>query len=436
MFIWFTVRVTGNVPPTVESTTTLHHTVSTSAQTVTLTAIDCNVADPADTGVSAASVWYNVDGGSYTEVPLSSGPSGWTGDVPGQPLGSTVAYYYTATDNHGLVTTTGSTAYRVVDLNRGGYTFSTPAFSFTDIAGDPGATELPGSAFFGTGANDDGTAGPVPIGGNFTLFGRDTLQYAFVGANGAIGMTGTATDTVWVNSTQTSSGAFANFSIPAAAVPRNFVAGFWNDLYLEPDGHGSVWYKQSGTQLIIQWNRVGNFNDATDTTTTFEIVLDRADNSVTINYLDVGVTGLETSGLVAMQSNSTGLWTMINQFGYPVESRPANNMTIKFTAVVGVNELPDGVPAKFALHANYPNPFNPTTSITYDVASRAKVELTIYSVLGEKIAELVNAEKEAGTYSATWDGRNLQGQTVSSGVYLARIKAGSFTATQKMMLLK
>ena len=438
MFIWFTITVTGDVPPTVESFTTINHTISTGPQTVRLTAYDCNIAAPADTGVASANLYYKVDAGSYTAIPMTVSSLGWSADIPGQALGSTVTYYADVTDIHAFTTTLGAKVYRVVDFNRANYVYSTPAFNFTNIAGDPAATELPGSAFQGTGVNDDGTAGPVAIGGNFNFFGRDTMQYAWVGANGALGLTGTATDTVWVNSNSTRTGSFANFSIPTSTAPRNWIAGFWNDLWLEPDGHGTVWYKQVGTQLIVQWNRVGNFNAAGDTTTTFQIVLDRADTSITFKYLDVGTTGLELSGYVAAQASSTDLWTFINGSGYPVESQPANNKSIKlkYTGTTGVQDRDAGIPSKFALYANFPNPFNPTTSINYDLSARGKVELTIYNLVGEKVAELVKGEQGPGTYVATWDGRNSQGQSVASGLYLYRLKAGSFLETRKMLLLK
>ena len=436
-FIWFTITVTSDVPPTLTSFTTLNHTTSTGTQgPVQLMAYDCNIMTPADTGVASANLYYNVDGGSYTSIPMTVSTFVWSASIPGQPLGSTVAYYSTVTDIHGYTTTTAGKSYRVVDLNRANYVYSTPTFSFTNIAGDAGATELPGAAFQGTGINDDGTAGPIPIGGNFTFFGRDTMTQVWVSANGGIGMNNTPADTVWVNSTGTRTGSFGSFTFPQATLPRNFIGGFWNDLWLEPDGHGTVWYKQAGTELTIQWNRVGNFNAANDTTTTFQIVLDRADNSMTFKYLDVGITGLEQSAVLGAQASSTGLWTFINKDGYPIETRPANNMSIKLTYnPAAVREIP-GTPSSFALAANYPNPFNPSTEIRYDIATRTKVEVSIFNLLGEKVADLFSGEQGAGTYVATWDGRNSQGQTVSSGVYLYQLKAGTFLQTRKMVLLK
>jgi len=432
MFILATIWASGDVPPTVTRFSTVRHTVSTDPQPVELTAFDCNLAVPADTGVASANVYYRVDAGSYSSIPMTVSNFLWSADIPGQPVGSTVTYYADATDIHGYTTTVPAKSYRVVDLYRAGYVYSTPAFSFTNIAGDAGATELPGSAFQGTGAEDDGTAGPVPIGGNFNFFGRDTMRYVWVSVNGGIGMTGTVNDTVWVNSNATRTGGFANFSIPGTA-PRNWIAPFWTDLYLAPGGHGSVWYKQVGTQLIIQYNRVGNFNDSGDTTTTFQVVLDRADSSVTFKYLDVGTTGLETQGYVAMQASTTGLWTFLNQFGYPVETRPANNTSIKLTynGPTGVEDRGGELPAKFALHANYPNPFNPATKIRYELPRQVNVTLKVFNLLGQEVSTLVNEVQSVGKYVVEFHGENL-----SSGVYFYRLQAGDFVQTKKLVLMK
>jgi len=89
------------------------------------------------------------------------------------------------------------------------------------------------------------------------------------------------------------------------------------------------------------------------------------------------------------------------------------------------------IPAKFVLKQNYPNPFNPSTQIRYSIANSEFVNLTIYNSLGEKVAELVNESKPAGEYTVTFDAGNF-----SSGVYIARITAGSFVQIIKMSLLK
>jgi hypothetical protein len=94
------------------------------------------------------------------------------------------------------------------------------------------------------------------------------------------------------------------------------------------------------------------------------------------------------------------------------------------------------VPTVFALAQNYPNPFNPSTTIKYQIATDANVTLDVYNLQGQKIRALVAKEQKAGYYSVVWDGRNEAGQTVSSGLYLYRVQAGSFVATHKMLLIK
>ena len=102
---------------------------------------------------------------------------------------------------------------------------------------------------------------------------------------------------------------------------------------------------------------------------------------------------------------------------------------------VGAVEIA-AVPTVFALSQNYPNPFNPSTTIKYQIANDANVNLVIYNLQGQSIRTLVAKEQKAGYYSVVWDGRTEAGQTVSSGLYLYRVQAGSFVATHKMLMIK
>jgi len=93
-------------------------------------------------------------------------------------------------------------------------------------------------------------------------------------------------------------------------------------------------------------------------------------------------------------------------------------------------------PRQFALLPNYPNPFNPATTIRYRIASREHVELVVYDVTGAVVRTLVDETKPGGSYALDWDGRNDRGVAVSSGVYFYRINAGTFSDVRKMTLLK
>ena len=94
------------------------------------------------------------------------------------------------------------------------------------------------------------------------------------------------------------------------------------------------------------------------------------------------------------------------------------------------------VPTEFALHNNYPNPFNPTTTINYDLPQDGSVRLIIYDVMGREVTRLVNGFTPAGYHSVRWDARNKMGENVSAGVYFYHLQSGNFVKTQKMVLLK
>lgn len=103
---------------------------------------------------------------------------------------------------------------------------------------------------------------------------------------------------------------------------------------------------------------------------------------------------------------------------------------LSFSQTTSVEQT-DQNPVEFSLQQNYPNPFNPITTIEYSVPSASVVQLKIYDILGNEVAELVNEEQANGTYRAEFEATNL-----SSGTYFYQIRTGSFVETKKMLLLK
>ena len=95
------------------------------------------------------------------------------------------------------------------------------------------------------------------------------------------------------------------------------------------------------------------------------------------------------------------------------------------------------LPATFELSQNFPNPFNPATTIRYGLPKAERVALQIFDVLGREVMTLVNDEqKEAGFHLAIWNGRNASGQPVGNGVYFIQMRAGSFVETRKMVMIE
>ena len=93
-------------------------------------------------------------------------------------------------------------------------------------------------------------------------------------------------------------------------------------------------------------------------------------------------------------------------------------------------------PNQFRLHQNHPNPFNPITTLKYDLLEGSFVDIIIYDMLGNIIKNLVNKNQNSGSNSVQWDATNNQSEPVSAGVYLYKIQAGDFSQTKKMILLK
>jgi arabinogalactan endo-1,4-beta-galactosidase len=109
------------------------------------------------------------------------------------------------------------------------------------------------------------------------------------------------------------------------------------------------------------------------------------------------------------------------------------NNKIVPTAVIEQTQL---IPIALQLSQNFPNPFNPTTTIYYSIPERNNVTLSIYDLLGQKIKTLVNEVKESGSYSISWMGNDDIGNRVVSGVYFLRLISGGASSTKKMILLR
>ena len=104
--------------------------------------------------------------------------------------------------------------------------------------------------------------------------------------------------------------------------------------------------------------------------------------------------------------------------------------------IVVEREVISKLPLEFALHPNMPNPFNPQTTIRYDLPEASHVSLAIYNVMGQLVNVLVSERQDAGFYEAVWDGKDALGRSVGSGLYLMHMQAGDFRHTQKMLMLK
>ena len=151
-----------------------------------------------------------------------------------------------------------------------------------------------------------------------------------------------------------------------------------------------------------------------------------------------------------MQSRDTSVsFFWIAKEGYLIDVEASNikdttgTIPIRGVDVTWITDTPvsvavqvPGVPMEYTLFQNFPNPFNPSTTITFRVPSFGFVSLKIFDVLGREVATLVDEEKEAGTYAVSFDTRHSELGTLSSGTYFYRLRAGEVVQIRTMTLLR
>lgn len=113
-----------------------------------------------------------------------------------------------------------------------------------------------------------------------------------------------------------------------------------------------------------------------------------------------------------------------------------DDVVLNLGIATGIDDEISGVINEFKLDANFPNPFNPSTTISYQLPKQSDVKLTIINTLGQVVRTLVDEAAPAGEYETVWNGLNDAGTQVSSGLYFYRLEAEGFNQTRKMMLLK
>jgi hypothetical protein len=130
-------------------------------------------------------------------------------------------------------------------------------------------------------------------------------------------------------------------------------------------------------------------------------------------------------------------WIFFSNNSNTSEGAYIDDIAVTGTTSGGLAGKPETIlPKEFALGLNYPNPFNPSTTITFDLPKEEYVTLNIYNINGQLVRTLVNEQKNAGSYKVIWNGKNELGKSVASGVYIYKIKAGPFIQTKRMTLMK
>jgi hypothetical protein len=172
-----------------------------------------------------------------------------------------------------------------------------------------------------------------------------------------------------------------------------------------------------------------------------------ADANYTFNGTTAQVTGITLPATVADLTIDNPAGVRLSQFttindtlhlkagafdaGIGYALGPSGVISYEGGTITGVDETPSGVPASFFVDQNFPNPFNPSTTIRYGIPSAAPVVIRIYDMLGREVATLFEGQLDAGVHTAVWDAANA-----ASGVYLCRVGAGTSTAVMRMTLVR
>jgi|GEM_PF-204718 len=159
----------------------------------------------------------------------------------------------------------------------------------------------------------------------------------------------------------------------------------------------------------------------------------------------------ESSGAIEIMNNTDKLsisytinidagehmrWVLTSNEGKEYELNGSEEITVSGDVTgFSLGKVPE-IPLTYSVSQNYPNPFNPVTSIRYEIPVENFVTISVYNVMGQKIADLVHELRPAGYHHTTWNSTNMHGDPVSSGVYIFTVEAGNFRIVKKMILIK
>lgn len=286
---------------------------------------------------------------------------------------------------------------------------------------------------------DDGYSSmAVPIGFDFEFFGRKFSQ-VYVGINGLASFTEKVLNTAkfgGFTGAPNYLGAYnQDFFSPNGDYFENTIAAAYSDLDLNPNdgyGHGNVFYHSDGSRFVLSWEKVGSFEAPNDTLNSFQIILNKADNTVLLQYKNIGRQGTISALKTLLQESDTLSYLWVAN-GVPSNHLISNQTALLFTPLntTDLNDKKDVQPVSFTLGQNYPNPFNPSTRISYSIEKEGYVELAVYNMLGQKVASLFEGYRPAGEYSEAFDASHL-----SSGIYIYRLSSSGQVLTKKMSFIK
>ncbi len=451
------VELTSDRAPKVSKVTKLLTTVDTGPQSVSATITDDNPSG-GNAGVQTAELLYSVDSGkTFQSVAMTGSGDIYSGDIPGQTPGTYITYKVKATDVGGLITESGTSSYGIFK------TVNKELLVIFNGGTEGRAKQLVGYYVQGLVANYDLWAAYGPVGDFINYYDAvleissengpaDDNRAALTGyvANGgkSLGVVGQEV-LGYLNNFTDSTFIAGDYEYDVLGVMSSYndVVGYvsggdkhliarqvkpiagttYGDplvQFMTDKGLDTLWNDPNG--ILGSQNWMDQFDARTDIGT--EMFMNSIAEGGTEKSVGHAYTAANGNNIFFMSIDPL---VLNSDSGWVGSSKALNPLSIFISNfIVGVDE--QGIaPEAYTLSQNYPNPFNPTTVISYSIPARSDVTLKVFNMLGQEVAVLISGVKNAGAHEVNFKASNL-----SSGVYFYSIKAGDFTSTRKMMLIK
>ncbi|MFQ6604402.1 MAG: FlgD immunoglobulin-like domain containing protein [Fidelibacterota bacterium] len=392
--------------------------------------------------VASAEISYSVDGGAYQSVAMTN-TSGltWSGDIPATGTeGARVNYFISATDDG-----TGQSAPKTSVLP-----YDTTAFQFGYVTKDGPLTiadiqyttwDLADSPFNGCEVTVSGivTADTAQA---YSGYGAYALQSGTGSWNGIIfdpvdGVELTRGDSVTVTGTVEEYDPVWHFKYDnnTKLIDITNVTVHSSGHNVDPMPVGTADLAQDADEVeSYEGTLVTLANVTVSSVNQYDWSVD--DGSGVTCLIDDDMANAAADGFMNTLEVGTTLASVTGVFNFSYGSYKIQIRDLADLGQLGVNDDYVVQPMTYALHQNYPNPFNPETKIRFDLGSAENVKLVIYDINGRVIRTLVNESFSPGMHLVNWNGTNDFGEPVSTGMYIYRIKAGSFLAQEKMLLVR
>jgi len=226
----------------------------------------------------------------------------------------------------------------------------------------------------------------------------------------------------------------AKVAIPSISVPKNGTGS----MPVNIEYHGPV----AGLQLEIIYNtgqvRLGE-PVISDENKHFEVSSNDQDGHLKILVFSLSGKKLDLEKQTLLTIPVRPLPDFKGQVEIDIEElilADPQGKNIRLQKRIGTLEVAENIPQTYEVHPNFPNPFNPVTSIKYQLPQAAQVLAVVYNLAGQEVRTLQNGYQTPGYYQLKWDGKNNKGHPVASGEYIFNLKANDYQKTMKMLFLK